>query len=1055
MDLRDQLQATLGAAYIVERELGGGGMSRVFVANETRLDRRVVVKVLPPELAEGVNAERFEREIRVAASLQQANIVPVLSAGETGGLPFYIMPYVDGESVRARLGTFGAFPVGDAVSILRDVARALAYAHARGVVHRDIKPDNILLSGGTAVVTDFGIAKAIAASRTRASGATLTQFGMSVGTPAYLSPEQAAGDPDVDHRADIYSLGCTAYELLTGQPPFANRTPQRTMAAQLTETPQPLIELRPGIPPSLADLVMRCLAKDPGARPQSADELVMALDAATTSNSSLSAAPSILLPGRGTLAKALAAYAGAFIIVAVLAKLAITGIGLPDWVFPGALLVMALALPVILFTGYAQYVARRAVSATPTLTPGGTMRPRSSGAVETFVMKASPHVSFRRATAIGYYGVGAFVFVVGGYMLMRALGIGPAASLMAAGKLGHRERVILAELMGPETDPTLGATVTEALRTDLGQSSNLSIVPQTTVRDVLLRMQRPGNTRVDYAVAREVAAREGVKALLDGQIVLLGGGYVLSARLVSASSGEELASFRETANGPTELIPAISRLSKSIRSKVGESLRSVQNAPPLERVTTPSLEALRKYIAGTNLLDNEADFERGMALLDEAITLDSGFAMAYRKQAIELSNRGLQTPRQQALLVKAYAHRDRLSDLERALTTAGYYEFGPEPNRTKVMSAYESALEIDPDNITALNNLSTEYLNRRDFAHAEQLLKRALEVQPTVSVVYQNLADAEMDQRKFADAEKTIQLFGKNLPRSPASARLRAQLALNRDSFDVAVAIADSLHLARPNEQQQTGNVALLAFTRGQLKTGLRLRTEVRTRNLRAGNKQAALNLALDEPEVDVWYRNQKARALAGIQRALAADPIDSIPLVVRPYERLVVLYSLAERPDLAKQMARTAEKQRASTDPSDAEASRHNMAGHIALAEHRYEDAVREFRGTDVGACVSCALPDIANAYDLAGNADSAIAVFARYVGAPNRSLAVDYWSLAGAHKRLGELYEAKGNRAAATTEYAAFLELWKNADADLQPIVADVRKRLARLSNLETARE
>ncbi|MGH7647116.1 MAG: serine/threonine-protein kinase, partial [Gemmatimonadaceae bacterium] len=197
MDLRDQLQATLGSSYSLERELGGGGMSRVFVAIETALDRRVVVKVLPPELGAGVNADRFNREILLAARLQHPHIVQVLSAGETEGLPYYTMPFVDGESLRARVANEGPLPITDVIGILRDVARALAYAHEHGVVHRDIKPENVLLSGGSAVVTDFGIAKALSDSRGHVTGATLTQFGTSLGTPAYMAPEQVAADPDV------------------------------------------------------------------------------------------------------------------------------------------------------------------------------------------------------------------------------------------------------------------------------------------------------------------------------------------------------------------------------------------------------------------------------------------------------------------------------------------------------------------------------------------------------------------------------------------------------------------------------------------------------------------------------------------------------------------------------------------------------------------------------------------------------------------------------------------------------------------------------------------
>src|SRR5688500_8580486 len=238
-DLRDRLQASLGTAYTLERELGGGGMSRVWVATETALGRQVVVKVIAPELTEGLSAERFTREVRLAARLQQANVVPVLSAGGAGGVPYYTMPFVRGESLRARMASGSPPSLSERVSILRDVARALAYAHGEGIVHRDIKPENVLLSHGTAMVTDFGIAKAISTSRTQAGGspATLTQAGGSIGTPAYMAPEQAVGDA-VDHRTDLYAWGVMAYELLSGAHPFGRHTtPQTLITAHLTETP--------------------------------------------------------------------------------------------------------------------------------------------------------------------------------------------------------------------------------------------------------------------------------------------------------------------------------------------------------------------------------------------------------------------------------------------------------------------------------------------------------------------------------------------------------------------------------------------------------------------------------------------------------------------------------------------------------------------------------------------------------------------------------------------------------------------------------------------------
>jgi hypothetical protein len=277
-DLRERLFETLGTTYDFERELGGGGMSRVFVAVERRFNRRVVVKVLAPELAAGVSAERFAREVMLAARLQQANIVPVFDSGEIDGLPYYTMPWIEGESLRARLDARGATSISETVSIVSDVARALSYAHAHGVVHRDIKPENILRSGHTAVVTDFGIAKAITAARMLAPFETLTQVGTSLGTPAYLAPEQAMGDPATDHRADLYALGVVAYELLAGERPFTASTLHELVRAHVTQTPTPITSHRPEVPAALAELVMRCLEKDPADRPQSADEVLQWLE---------------------------------------------------------------------------------------------------------------------------------------------------------------------------------------------------------------------------------------------------------------------------------------------------------------------------------------------------------------------------------------------------------------------------------------------------------------------------------------------------------------------------------------------------------------------------------------------------------------------------------------------------------------------------------------------------------------------------------------------------------------------------------------------------------
>jgi TolB-like protein len=297
--ISDRLLAALGGSYTIERELTGGGMALVFMGEDHDLGRKVVIKILPPELAASVSAERFRREILTVARLQHPHIVPILKAGEVDGLPYFVMPYVDGESIDVRLKRTGTMGVREAVGIMKDVARALAFAHERGVVHRDIKPGNVLLAAGSATVTDFGVAKALSsARRSGEKGAGLTNTGMSLGTILYMAPEQAAGDPDIDGRADIYSLGITTYEMLAGKAPFATLGPREMLTARLTLPPPPLSTIRKDVPAGLERLIARCLAIDPANRPQTAAALVEALEDPETMSGSFASAPTLARHGK-------------------------------------------------------------------------------------------------------------------------------------------------------------------------------------------------------------------------------------------------------------------------------------------------------------------------------------------------------------------------------------------------------------------------------------------------------------------------------------------------------------------------------------------------------------------------------------------------------------------------------------------------------------------------------------------------------------------------------------------------------------------------------------
>jgi len=1070
VDLRAQLQQTLGDSYHLDRELGGGGMSRVFVADEARLNRRVAIKVLSPDLAQGLSVERFEREIQTVAALQQANIVPVLTAGDTNGLPFYTMPFVEGESLRTRLAR-GPLAIGEVIGVLRDVSKALAYAHQRGVVHRDIKPDNVLLSGGTAVVTDFGIAKAISAARTGGGNATLTQIGTSIGTPAYMAPEQAAGDPEIDHRADIYSLGAMAYELLAGQPVFAGRTPQRMLAAHMGEAPAPIGEVRPDVPASLAELVMRCLAKEPDQRPQSAADIARALET-ITSGSGMQAMPPVLLGGPGMFRKALATYAAAFVAVAVLAKAAIVGIGLPDWVFPGALVVMALGLPVVLWTGYVQRVTRRAMMMTPNYTPGGTPSV-ARGTMATMALKASPHVTWYRTARGGMYAMATFIALIAAFMAMRALGVGPFASLLAAGKLKSREPLLITDFRVTNADSSLGRVVSDAVRAGLSQSSVITLMSPSATASALQLMERPPLSKVDLALARQLAQRTGAKAIVDGDITGVGNGYIVVLRLVTADSAVELWSARETGDGPRGLIDATDKLTKGLRSKAGESLRAVQASAPLQQVTTSSLDALREYSEGARYHDVLSDWPNAIKHFQAAVAIDSNFAMAWRKLGAALGNTGRPPGEVNFALEQAHRHRDHLTDDERDFEEAFYYDRGPGGDRAKGIALYESLLRRGKSGSAAVN-LALMYLTRRDFSRAESLYALSIREAPGNGLAWHEIAWTQGDQGHWKDAEASAARADRQFPQSSLGPLTRMHLLYNSGRLDSLQRLADSLRVhGRPDVR-----VSAIAFS-GDLALLQGRFALVRQRYAEATAANASLGTT-SNPVADsaIMTRMEVAALGASPRGAQRLDAIWSSPVARsmsvedRPYLSVSLAYARAGHPDRARAVLAEYERDVRDTVAKRVQAhNHHDVLGEIALAENRPAEAIVEFRRGDMDRdgpsheCPVCLPVNLGRAFDAAHQTDSAIVMYERFLATPLfERLDVPLFDdivdppypffLPGVHRRLGDLYETKGDTAKAVEHYRAFVELWKNADPELQPVVADARRRLEKLAPVEKSR-
>jgi tetratricopeptide (TPR) repeat protein/tRNA A-37 threonylcarbamoyl transferase component Bud32 len=1039
-DILAKLTAALAGRYALERELGAGGMATVYLAEDVRHRRKVAVKVLRPELAATLGPDRFLREIEIAAQLQHPHILPLLDSGEAEGFLYYVMPYIEGESLRDRLTRQRELPVPEATRLLRDVADALSYAHGRGVVHRDIKPDNVMLSGRHALVMDFGVAKAVSEATGRQS---LTTVGVALGTPAYMAPEQAAADPHVDHRADIYALGAMGYELLTGRPPFTGLTPQQVLASHVTEAPKPVTQQRAACPPALAEVIMRCLAKRPADRWQSAEEVVERLEMLGTPSGGST-------PAQTQPTMAVAApdpwYGHPFRVAGLflLASVAVLGVvyflmiqlGLPDWVLRGAAVLLLLGLPVMIVTGV---IERRRAAALAT----GMW----SASGETGVQRL---VTWRRATqggmaAFSLLGVGTIV-----YTAMRLMGIGPVGTLVASGRLAERDKLIVADFANHSSDTTLGESVTEAFRIDIAQSPMVSVLGTSQVDNALSRMSRNPALALDPVTAREVALREGAKAVVVGEISPVGKGLVLSAKLQAAVDGTELVAVRETADEPGQILGAIDRLSKRMRERIGESLRSIRSNEPLAEVTTGSLEALRLYSEGARASD-QGESDRAITLLQQAIALDSGFAMAWRKLAVAINNSRGSSTEAVAAATRAYQHRDRLTEVERYQTTA-YYFFDVEYDLDKVISAYRAILELKPDDPIAPNNLALALNAKRRWSEAEPIARRWIE-QGGSGNIYDKLIQSQLGQGKTREARETLKQYSRTDSTSAFRHIIGAGYYAAVGQYDSAMVQVDSMALKSrdPTDQSTVAAVsAALAVTRGKLAEGTRLMHDFEAVGLRRGLPQDVLTGAAVRARILAEYQGRPVEALRVLDEALAAHPLKSVAPLDRPYPQLATAYAIAGQPARGRALLQEYEAQ-VPHGVRGADAPGREAQGQVALAEGRTQDAITAFRAWwDNAGCGTCALADLGRAYDQAKQPDSTRALLQRAVENPRGLMSIynQVWDQAPSLHRLGELYEDKGDKQRALDYYGRFVELWKDADPELQPQVRDAKERMAKLA-------
>jgi DNA-binding SARP family transcriptional activator len=706
---------------------------------------------------------------------------------------------------------------------------------------------------------------------------------------------------------------------------------------------------------------------------------------------------------------------------------------------------------------------REAIVTAPMPTPADTTTAIPRNAVTTVAavgIAASPPSFWRRTGMVGVYGVAALALLVGAFMVVRAAGVGPFASLLSSGRLGPNELLLVADFTATGPDSALSGPLAEMMRSGLSQSRVIEIVPVSRVANALARMARSPETKVDLRLAREIAQREGIKAVVGGSLAPLSGGYLISTQLVLASTGDVLASFQETADGPRDVVAAVDRLSRKLRGRIGESLKSVRADPPLADVTTASLEALERY---TEAMQANAarEYSRAVALLEEAIALDSNFGMAYRQWVLSINNsrssrigiggeQSNQGVRMRLMSERAYQHRDRLPERERLLMESLHYSLVAD--RAKRRAADEKLLEKYPRAAGAANAIALALMGQWEFARAESVFTTLIAGDTSVSFPYGNIVSAQIAQGKLADARRSIERLVRRFPdMSSQGDRYRSELQYALGHVDSSERILRQLAASRSQTDRLYARNILTAYAllHGQV-ANVRPQLEEATALVKAaGGRSLALQDTITVAQIQLVFLKRPEVAVRMLDRALPHARRDSVLAADGAlYLRAASLYALARRPDKAREVLALYGR-----DVYDPNHRRRNwVTANIDLAEGRARVAATEFRQAGnqgpFEQCVVCTDPDVGRAFDRAGMPDSAIAVFEHFVNTPSvQRVIADAWNLPLLLRRLGELHEARGDSAAAAQYYQKFVTLWKDADPELRPVVADVRRRLKRL--------
>jgi len=836
-----QVKKALSGRYRIERVLGEGGMATVYLAHDEKHDRKVAVKVMRPELAATLGADRFLREVQVAAKLSHPHILPMHDSGEAEGLLYYVMPFVEGETLKERVKQEGQLSVNEAMRLGREVAEALAYAHARGIIHRDIKPGNILLQSGHALVADFGIARALGDE-----GEVLTKTGLAVGTPQYMAPEQATGEREVDGRADIYALGAVMYEMMAGEPPFTGPTARAIITRSLTEEPRSLTTSRAGFPAVVNSAVIRALAKAPSDRYANAQQMVDELDRALegTRSGSMPAAASAGPSPMQVWGLFALGSAGMLVLVSALIR---------QWNLPGWTLVLALGLlgigaVVLVLTSKAE-ARRRAGGETPGLGRFLTWRFATLGGVLALLGWAGV------ATALAFAGPGV-----------------PATSRTG----GNHVAIIPFENQGAAEDAYFADGIADEVRGKLARVNGITVIASGS------SSQYRESTKTPLEIAKEL----GADYLLVGKVRWAGaaGGtrkVQVVPELVDGRTGAT-AWQQSFDTDVTDIFEVQAQIATRVASALGARLGSQETSQLAERPTT-NAAAYDLFLKGRATAGSDpATLRQAAGAYEQAVVLDSSFVEAWSALSIVLGNlyfNGTRDPvvgeRSRAAMERAIALDSNNAAGQRA--AAAYYtsvDFQP----AKAKAATERALRLAPNDAAVIRTAASIDLGEGRIEAAVLKYERARELDPRSPGTLENLQQLYLYQRRYSEAADAGQAAILLSPKAVTVVEWRVMVALAQGDLAQArevIRAAIDRGIPAPALAAEFGGFYEVAWALGDADRGLLFRlTPAAFDDDRAwwGQSLATAHFQQGDVRLAAIYADS---ALAASRAQLAASPDD------------------------------------------------------------------------------------------------------------------------------------------------------------------------------------